>query len=62
MHVCDENHVGPALRGSPTVLVLLVMPSCVIAITKKEHHKRIRTKIDKRTESAGNKDCEAKHR
>ena len=36
--------------------------SRVMRSQKKELHERIRTKIDKRTESAGNKDCEAKHR
>jgi hypothetical protein len=34
----------------------------VIAITKKELHKRIRTTIDKHAEKAGNKDCEGKRR
>jgi hypothetical protein len=28
----------------------------------KEFHKRIRTKIEDRAESAGNKDCRGKHR
>jgi hypothetical protein len=45
-----------------TPSLVLRIPRVQLRSRKEELHKRIRTKIDKHAESAGNKDCEGKRR